>query len=104
MTPPKRPRTLAARLLEDVLRTSAWGMDTLARSLDLTVRELEDHRRDEPRMPVEHQLALATFVLGRIPECARLARRLIGQANAEAAFLAKETTTHMTAPPSQFWR
>lgn len=104
MTTPKR--TLAARLLEDVLRTSAGGggIDTLARSLGLTVGELEDHRRDEPRMPVEHQLALATFVLGRIPECARLARRLIGQANAEAAFLAKETTTHMTAPPSQFWR
>ena len=104
MTTPKRPRTLAARLLEDVLRTSAWGIDTLAHSLGLTVRQLEEHRSDETRMPVEQQLALATFVLSRIPECARTARRLIGQANAEASFLARETTTHMGAPPSQFWR
>ena len=81
-----------------------WETDALARALGLTVNQLEAYRGGTMRMSVERQLVLGAFVLSRIPECSRTARRLVSQANAEAAFLAKETTTHMVAPPSQFWR
>lgn len=97
-------RTLAARLLEDVLMQSDWEATALASALGLSVSQLEAYRSGTLRMSVERQLGLAAFVQSRIPACARTARRLASQANAEAAFLAKETTTHMVAPPSQFWR
>ena len=97
-------RTLAARLLDDVLIKTDWEIGALASALGLTVSELEAYRSGMMRMLVERQLGLAAFVQSRIPACARTARRLASQANAEAAFLAKETTTHMVAPPSQFWR
>ena len=104
MTKPRTHRTLVARLLEDVLTKTEWDADGLARALGLTVTQLEAYRSGTKRMSVDHQRGLAEFVLSRIPECERTGRRLASQANAEAAFLAKETTTHMTAPPSQFWR
>jgi hypothetical protein len=104
MTKPKIHRTLAARLLDEVLLRTGWDADALSRGLGLTANQLEAYRSGVMRMSVDQQLALAEFVLSRIPECARMARRLISQGNAEAAFLAKETTTHMAAPPSQFWR
>ena len=104
MTKPKAHRTLVARLLEDVLVKTEWEADALARALGLTATQLEAYCSGMMRMSVDHQRGLAEFVQSRIPECERTARRLASQANAEAAFLAKETTTHMTAPPSQFWR
>jgi len=104
MTKPKARRTLVARLLDEVLNKTDWEADAIARGLGLTLSQLEAYHSGTTRMSVAHQLDLAAFVLSRIPECGRTARRLISQANAEAAFLAKETTTHLTAPPSQFRR
>ena len=104
MTKPKKHRTLVARLLDEVLVKTEWETDALARALGMPVNQLEAYGSGAMRMSVEHQLGLAAFVQSRIPECVRTARRLTSQANAEAAFLAKETTTHMAAPPSQFWR
>ena len=104
MTRPKNHRTLAARLLAEVRMKADGDGEALARALGLTVSELDAYRSGETRMPLEQQLGLARFVLGRIPQCARTARRLVSQAHAEAAYLAKETATHMVAPPSQFWR
>ena len=104
MTTPKTHRTLVARLLENVLTKTTWQAEALAYALGLAASEFEAYRSGTLRMSVEQQLRLAVFVQRRIPECARTARRLGSQANAEAAFLAKETTTHMSAPPSQFWR
>jgi len=104
MTTPRTHRTLVARLLADVLMKTDWKIEALACALGLTVTELEAYRSGTMRMSVDEQLRLAGFVQSRIPECARTARRLATQANAEASFLAKETTTHMAAPPSQFWR
>lgn len=104
MTRPKTRRTLAARLLEEVLVKMEWEPDVLARALGITFQQLDAYRSGAMRMSVEDQLGLAAFVESRIPACARTARRLIAQANAEAAFLARETTTHLVAPLSQFWR
>ena len=103
MTRPKGHCVLAARLLDEVLRKSDWRLDTIAHALGLTESQVEEYRRGAIRMPVEQRLELAAIVLDQIPECAPTARRLIGQASAEAMFLRKETTTHMVAPPAQ-WR
>lgn len=102
MTKPRGPCTLAARLLEEVLRKSDWEIVTLAPAIDLTETQLDEYRSGPMRMPVQQQRTLAEFVLRHIPQCARTARCLASQAIAEAAFLAKETTTHMAAPTSRF--
>lgn len=104
MTRPKRHRTLAARLLDEVRAKTDWDADALARASGLTAGQLEACRSGEMRLSVEDQRELAQFVASRIPQCARTAQRLMSQANAETAYLGKETTTHMGAPPSQFWR
>ena len=104
MTNSKSHRPLAARLLDDILTKTDWRADFLAYALGFELSELEAYRRGEQRMSVAQQLALADFVLSRMPACSRTARRLKSQATAEASFLAKETATHMVAPPSLFWR
>lgn len=53
-------------------------------------------------MPLQTQRRLADLVIGQVPELTREAGRLQLQCKAAELFHAKETETHMTAPPSRF--
>jgi hypothetical protein len=63
---------------------------------------LEEYRSGRSRMPLQSQRQLADLIVSEVPALAREARRLQLQCEAEEAFQANETTTHMLAPPNRF--
>jgi hypothetical protein len=97
-------RVRAVRLMERLLEETDMSADDLANALVVTRETLEAYREGRTPMPLERQLCLALLVIERQPSLARQAHRLRGQVQAEAAFHARATKTHMVAPVSKHWR
>ena len=97
-------RVRAVRLLERLLDETDMSADDLANALVVTRETLDAYRDGRTPMPLERQLCLALLVIERQPSLARQAHRLRGQVQAEAAFHARATKTHMVAPVSKHWR
>lgn len=92
----------AVRLLEQLIVRELASVEGLACALDISSQKLEEYRTGLARLPVELQRRLADLVITSVPELRRDARRLELQCKAEEAFHAKETQTHMVAPPGRF--
>ena len=97
-------RLRSVRLLERVLSSGAMSADELATALVVPRDAVDAYRSGRVLMSLERQLCLALLVIERVPELARHAHRLRGQVQAEAAFHARATKTHMIAPVSKHWR
>ena len=92
----------AVRLLEQLIVRELASVESLARALSVSSRQLEEYRSGRSRLPLHLQRRLADLVISSVPELAREAWRLQLQCNAAEAFHAKETQTHMIAPPGRF--
>ena len=101
----KSPRARSSRsvkLLEQLIVRGLPPDATLAHVLGIPQRRLQDCRTGISRMPLRAQRRLAELIITHVPELRREALRLQLQCNAEQTFKAKETETHMVAPPSRF--
>ena len=92
----------AVRLLHQLIVRELASSEWLARALSISSQQLDDYRTGCSRMPLHTQRRLAELIISSVPELAREARRLRLQCRAAEAFHAKETETHMVAPPSPF--
>jgi len=92
----------AVRLLEQLIVRELASIEGLASALGISCRQLEEYRSGRARIPPQLQRRLAELVTSSVPELRREARRLESQCKAEEAFQAKETETHMVAPPGRF--
>lgn len=90
------------RLVEQLLVRELVTTERLARALEVSSRRLEEYRLGLTRMSLQTQGRLAELVISAVPELAREGRRLRLQCKAEEAFRARETQTHMIAPPTRF--
>ena len=96
------PRSRVVKLLEQLIVRQLASPEGLADALSVPARQLEDFRSGRCRVPLQVQRRLADLIVDQAPELAREARRLQLQCKAEEAFQARETATHMIAPPSRF--
>lgn len=92
----------AVRLLEQLIVRELASIEGLAGALGISSQQLEEYRSARARIPLQLQRRLAELVISSVPELLREARRLELQCKAEEAFQAKETETHMVAPPGRF--
>ena|SRR5689334_14249811 len=98
----RRRRTLAIDALEELIDTGLADTDWVARQLAVRRRVIQAWLANEQPMPVERQLLLATLLIERVPQLARLGYRLHGHVRATLLYRARETKTHLTAPVSRF--
>jgi hypothetical protein len=92
----------AVRLLDQLIVRELASLEGLARALDISTGHLEQYRAGRSPLPVHFQRRLADLVVSSVPELAREGRRLQLQCKAAEVFYAKETQTHMIAPPNRF--
>ena len=99
---PRARISRAIRLLERLIAEEMASAEGLARALGISSQQLEEYRTGFARIPLQLQRRLADLVITSVPELLREGRRLELQCKAEEAFHAKETETHMVAPPGRF--
>lgn len=92
----------AVRLLQQLIDRELASSEALACALAVSPRQLEEYLTGLSRLPLHSQRRLAELIISSAPELAREARRLRLQCNAAEVFYAKETQTHMIAPPNRF--
>lgn len=92
----------AVRLLQRLIGRELASAEALARALSISSYQLEEYRTGRSRLPLHTQRRLAELIISSVPELAREAHRLQLQCRAAEAFHAKETETHMVAPPTPF--
>lgn len=92
----------AVRLLQRLLDRDLANAEWLAAALSVSSQQLEEYRTGYARLPLCAQRRLAELVLESVPELAREAHRLRLQCRAAEVYQAKETETHMVAPPTRF--
>ena len=95
-------KSRAVRLLEQLLEQQLATAESLSALLSLSPRQFRTYLSGRTRMPVDAQRRLAELIVTQVPELRREARRLQLQCDAETRFHAKETKTHMIAPPRRF--
>jgi hypothetical protein len=96
-----RRRTLALDVLGELLASGAHDEDGIARELAVPAAALREWLERGVRIPLDRQLLLATFLIQRVPTLARHGHRLRDHVRAMAAYEARETKTHLTAPVSR---
>jgi hypothetical protein len=89
----------AVRLLTRVIATGEFTTEALAAELVIPVEMVDRFASNDVPMPLERQLALALFVIERVPSLARSGHQLKGQVAAALAFATKVTEVHSGAPP-----
>lgn len=92
----------AVRLLQRLIGRELASTEVLAHALSVSSRRLEEYRAGRSPLPLHTQRRLAEIIINAVPELAREARRLQLQCEAARVFHARETTTHMVAPPGPF--
>jgi hypothetical protein len=98
----RRRRTLAIELLAELVERQLLDERTIAARLSTPRPAVAAWLAGALAMPTDHQLALASLVIDRVPALARRGYRLLDHARARLAFDAGITKTHMTAPISRF--
>ena len=90
------------RLIEQLIRRELATADALSIYLGISRQRLLKYLGGKTRMPLQSQRRLADLIVNQVPELAREAHRLRLQCEAEDLFHARETETHMVAPPARF--